>query len=125
MQDYVANRWVKIGVVLVVLGWGPLLAIVALDSIHLWPDPNPNPIGAGLLFFFTFWPAVICLGVGASQVARRRKHASLDVSPRPVACEGAPTGKSSSGSAILSCAPPPDGRTARAANDARNDAKAA
>jgi hypothetical protein len=82
MQDYTANRWIKIGLVLVVLGWGPLLAIVALAAVHLWPDPNPNPIGAGLLFFVTFWPAVICLGIGATQVARRRKETSLDPSAR-------------------------------------------
>ena len=33
-------------------------------------DPNPNPIGFGLLFFVTFWPAVICLGVGFFQSRR-------------------------------------------------------
>jgi hypothetical protein len=43
-----------------------------LATIGLWPDPNPNPIGPGLLFFFTFWPAVICFGIGVFQVCRRR-----------------------------------------------------
>lgn len=85
MRDYVANRWIKVGLVLIVVGWGPLLAIIALASVHLWPDPNPNPIGPGLLFFFTAWPALICLGVGAAQVARRRKQASLDPSTQPPA----------------------------------------
>jgi hypothetical protein len=78
MQEYIGNRWVKIGLVLVVLGWGPLFAIIGLASIQLWPDPDPNPVGPGLLFFVTFWPAVICLGIGAVQVARRRKQAALD-----------------------------------------------
>ena len=47
------------------------LAIIVLAAVGLWPDPNPNPIGPGLLFFFTFWPAVACLSIGAFQVRRR------------------------------------------------------
>jgi hypothetical protein len=72
MKAFLSNRWSKIGIALVVVGWGPLLLIVLLDAIGLWPDPNPNPIGPGLLFFVTFWPAVICLGVGAFQARRRQ-----------------------------------------------------
>ncbi len=72
MKDYLANRWFKIGFWVAVIGWGPLLAIVTLASIGLWPDPNPNPIGAGLLFFFTSWPAVILMVIGALQVRRGR-----------------------------------------------------
>lgn len=75
MKDYLANRWFKTGTYLVVLGWGPLLAIIILAAIGLWPDPNPNPVGPGLLFFFTFWPAVICLCIGAWQT-RRQRHRS-------------------------------------------------
>jgi len=72
MKAFLSNRWSKIGVALVVLGWGPLLLIVLLDAIDLWPGPNPNPVGPGILFFVTFWPAVICLGVGAVQARRRQ-----------------------------------------------------
>ena len=72
MKKYLSNRWIKIGLALVLFGWGPLLAIIFLAAIGLWPDPNPNPIGPGLLFFFTSWPAIICLAIGAFQV--RRKH---------------------------------------------------
>jgi hypothetical protein len=36
------------------------------------PDPNPNPIGPGLLFFFAAWPAIICLLIGIVQVKRSR-----------------------------------------------------
>lgn len=71
-MNWLANRWIRIGLALVVLGWGPLLSIVVLAAIGLWPDPNPNPIGPGLLFFFTAWPALICLAVGAWQVRRSR-----------------------------------------------------
>jgi hypothetical protein len=47
-----------IGLVLLILGTGPLLAIVLAAELGLLsdPNPNPNPIGPGLLAFFTFWP---------------------------------------------------------------------
>lgn len=72
---FLANRWVRTGLALVLFGWGPLWAIVLLDRLGLWPDPNPNPIGPGLLFFVTFWPALACLAIGAGQVLWRRLKA--------------------------------------------------
>ena len=72
MKTFVANRWSKIGLALVVFGWGPLVLIIVLASIGLWPDPNPNPIGPGLLFFVTFWPAIACFAVACIQTWRRR-----------------------------------------------------
>jgi hypothetical protein len=50
---------------------GRILSGSGVAELGLWPDPNPNPIGPGLLFFFTFWPAVICLGIGVFQVWRK------------------------------------------------------
>lgn len=50
------------------VGWSPLLLIIVLAGIGLWP--NPNPIGPGLLFFFSFWPAVVCMALGIFQVWR-------------------------------------------------------
>ena len=76
MKKYLRNIWLKIALVLVVFGWGPLWVIVLLAAIGLWPDSNPNPIGPGFLFFFTFWPAVICVGIGVFQV-RRRRHSGF------------------------------------------------
>jgi hypothetical protein len=75
MRAYFRCWWVKIGVALLVLGSGPLLFIVAAAAIGLWPDPNPNPIGPGLLFFFTFWPAVICILIGVVRVNRGNRAA--------------------------------------------------
>lgn len=73
MKEYRKNRLVQIGFWLLVIGSGPLFVIILLADIGLWPDPNPNPIGPGLLFFFTFWPAVICLGIGVFQVWRKQR----------------------------------------------------
>lgn len=53
LSTLLANRWFKSGFWMALVGWTPLLAIVLLASIGLWPDPNPNPIGPALLFFFT------------------------------------------------------------------------
>lgn len=71
MQGFLSNRWSKIGLALVIFGWGPLLLIIALAAIGLWPDPDPNPIGPGLLFVATSWPAIICLGIGVYQTRRK------------------------------------------------------
>jgi len=70
---YLQSRWVRTGIVLLVVGSGPLLFIIGAAAIGLWPDPNPNPIGPGLLFFFTFWPAVLSIAVGVVRVRRARR----------------------------------------------------
>jgi hypothetical protein len=65
---------VRVGLGLLVLGSGPLVAIILLAELGLWSDPNPNPIGPGLLFFFTFWPAVLCVGIGVARVWLNRRR---------------------------------------------------
>lgn len=74
MRRYLSDGWFKAGLVLLVLGSGPLWTIVLLAALGLWPDPNPNPIGPGLLFFFTFWPAVILMAVGVLRVRWYRRQ---------------------------------------------------
>jgi len=68
MERYWNNRVFKIGAIIALVGWSPLFLVLLLSFIGLWPDPNPNPIGFGLLFFVSFWPAVICLAIGTLQV---------------------------------------------------------
>jgi hypothetical protein len=65
------SRLVRVGLVLLILGTGPLLFIIAAAAVGLWPDPDPNPIGPGLLAAVTFWPAVICIAVGVVRARRR------------------------------------------------------
>jgi hypothetical protein len=65
------------GLALLVLGTGPLLLIVVAAELGLTRDPNPNPIGLGLLAFVTFWPAVILITWGlVASVLRYRKQTS-------------------------------------------------
>lgn len=70
MRGFFSNRLNRIGLALVLFGWGPLIAVIVLPDLGLWPDPNPNPMGFRLLFFVTFWPAVYCLAVGTFQTWR-------------------------------------------------------
>lgn len=72
LKPFLSNRWTQTGLGLVALGWGPLFAIILLSQFGLWPDPNPNPIGCGLLFAITFLPALNCLTIGSFQALRRR-----------------------------------------------------
>ena len=75
MGSYLQSTWTKVGIGLLVVGAGPLLFIILAAAVGLWPDPNPNPVGPGLLFFFTFWPAIICIAIGVARVrlANRRQ----------------------------------------------------
>jgi hypothetical protein len=56
---------------------GPRSRIILAASLGLLSDPDPNPIGPGLLAFFTFWPAVILIvwGLIASLARFRRAQA--------------------------------------------------
>jgi hypothetical protein len=71
MHKYLQSTMFRVGVGLLILGASPLVLIVVAAAIGLWPDPHPNPVGPGLLFALTFWPAVICIVVGVIRVRRR------------------------------------------------------
>ncbi|OGR75640.1 MAG: hypothetical protein A2X32_03215 [Elusimicrobia bacterium GWC2_64_44] len=60
------------GAGLLVVGASPLLLYV-LYALATGATGG-NPIGLGLLFFVSFWPAVILMGIGAVQAARRAKQ---------------------------------------------------
>lgn len=59
MQTLFGSRVLWAGVILLVLGTGPLLLTVMLD-------PTANPVGFGMLTFFTFWPSIALIVVGFS-----------------------------------------------------------
>jgi len=72
MSQYLKSTWVRVGLVLLVVGATPLLFIITAAALGLWPDPNPNPVGPGILFGLTFWPAIICIVVGVIRTRARR-----------------------------------------------------
>jgi hypothetical protein len=72
MRQYLQAGLVRLGLGLLIFGSGPLLAIIVLAAVGVWPDPNPNPIGPGILAFLTFWPGLAFLIVGVVGVARRK-----------------------------------------------------
>jgi hypothetical protein len=59
---------VKAGLLLLVLGTGPLIAIIIAAELGLTRDPEPNPIGFGILAMLTFWPSVLLIAIGAFRV---------------------------------------------------------
>ena len=76
MGSYLQSTWTRVGIGLLVVGAGPLLFIILAAAVGLWPDPNPNPVGPGLLFAVTFWPAVICIVIGVLRARHRDRNAS-------------------------------------------------
>jgi hypothetical protein len=49
---------------LLVVGSGPLLLTILFAALGFTDDPNPNPIGFGLMAFLTFWPSVALIVIG-------------------------------------------------------------
>lgn len=67
------------GLILFILGSGPLLLVILLAWLGVTDDPNPNPIGLGILAFLTFWPSVIMMIVGLTQSYTRYRVAQRSV----------------------------------------------
>lgn len=68
------DSWlIRIGIALFVLGTGPLLAVIVAAELGLTSDPNPNPIGFGIMAMCTFWPSVILILVGIVNVLRLKR----------------------------------------------------
>lgn len=72
MLPFLSDRLFLIGAAVVILGSLPLLVILLLAKVGLWPDPHPNPVGPGLLVFVTFWPGVLLMAAGIFRSAIRR-----------------------------------------------------
>jgi hypothetical protein len=65
---YLRSSWVRVGLALLLLGAAPLVGIILAAKVGLWPDPNPNPVGPGLLCFLSGVLATGCLAIGAVRV---------------------------------------------------------
>ncbi|MBM4111457.1 MAG: hypothetical protein FJ254_08910 [Phycisphaerae bacterium] len=61
-----------LGALGLLFGSGPLMGVIVAAKMGWTADPNPNPVGFGILAFFTFWPSVLLLVIGlAFRVAGR------------------------------------------------------
>jgi hypothetical protein len=65
---YLRSGWVRAGLTLLAIGAAPLIAIILAAKVGLLPDPNPNPVGPGLVFFFSCVAATVCLAIGVALV---------------------------------------------------------
>jgi hypothetical protein len=72
MRDFWRSTWIRVGLALLVFGSGPLAFIGIAVVLGLWPDPNPNPVGPGILMALTLWPAILCIAIGLIRVLWRR-----------------------------------------------------
>ena len=66
----VHNRLFLVGFLVFVFGSGPLLVVIAASKLGLISDPNPNPVGFGILAMFTFWPSIAMMAVGLWKMYR-------------------------------------------------------
>jgi len=65
--------WVGIGVFAV--GSGPLLLVILLAALGLTKDPNPNPVGFGIMALLTFWPGIGLTLAGLARSVMRYREA--------------------------------------------------
>lgn len=63
-------------------GSGPLVVTLLAAQWGLLPDPNPNPVGFGILAFLTFWPSVGLVLIGGILTLIRWLEAKASV-PMP------------------------------------------
>lgn len=71
MSRYLQSNWVRAGLIILLVGSGPLFLIMTAAALGWGADRNPNPVGWGILCGITFWPGIICILVGALRVRRR------------------------------------------------------
>ena len=69
------DSWaIRGGLLLLVFGTGPLLAILFAANLGRMNDPNPTPIWPGLLAGFTLLPSVILIIAGVIKVKAKRQR---------------------------------------------------
>ena len=66
-----------IGVLMMIIGAAPLLLFGVFTT-----DPNPNPVGLGMLFTFLFWPGFALALAAFGRYAGPRGGPALSARPR-------------------------------------------
>ena len=68
LTDGIARKGARLflsGLIMLLVGSGPLVAVGVAASLGFTVDPNPNPVLFGILAFATFTPAVLLVLGGA------------------------------------------------------------
>ena len=68
MKRYLHSWFVRIGIILLVVGSGPLVGFLTYAKLGFYRDPNPNPVYLGILAGLTFWPSVLLILLGVWRV---------------------------------------------------------
>lgn len=55
---------VWVGLTTALVGSAPLVSVIAAAKIGVIDDPNPNPVGLGILAACTFWPGLALAATG-------------------------------------------------------------
>ncbi len=71
-KEILRTKLFRAGAALLGIGASPLLLYILYELVS--GSTGGNPIGLGLLFFVSFWPAVILMGLGALSGARRCRN---------------------------------------------------
>jgi catechol 2,3-dioxygenase-like lactoylglutathione lyase family enzyme len=67
---------IRLGTIIFLLGTGPLFLVILLSKLGVG-DPNPNPIGPGLLGLLTFCPSVFMVAMGVVRLREERRQARV------------------------------------------------
>ena len=69
------HKTLKIGIIIFILGTGPLLILLGLDALGL--IDAGNAVGPGILAMLSFYPSIILIIIGSILTYRQRKKAKL------------------------------------------------
>ena len=58
------HKLTRIGLIIFIVGSGPLLLVMLFSKIGLLQDTNPNPILFGIMAMVTFWPSILLILIG-------------------------------------------------------------
>ncbi len=72
------NNWILVvGLVLLIVGSGPLITKLLMAQFGLTEDPNPNPFLYGVMAYFTFWPSLILIAIAVVRKVKAKKRSNL------------------------------------------------
>ena len=70
-MKHILKNWVLyLGLLILVLGSGPLFLVILLARFGIIEESNA--VGPGILAFFTFWPGVVLVLVGLGLLIYRK-----------------------------------------------------